>query len=69
MENRPNGMTPAERKEAQRNRRITDGNTDTYPVWIPNQPEAKAELRFFALQLRLKYKTANDKDHLDANPT
>lgn len=61
-ENRQNGMTSAERKEAQRARRISDGNTDTYPVWIPNQQEAKAELRLFALQLRLKYKTANHKD-------
>ena len=63
-ENRPNGMTSAERKEAQRARRIKDGNTDSYPVWIPNDQEAKAELRVFALRLRLKYQTANNKDKL-----
>lgn len=61
-ENRPNGLTAQERKEAQRARRIKDGNTDKYPVWIPDQQDAKAELRLFALRLRLKYQTANDKD-------
>lgn len=63
-ENRPNGMTSAKRKEAQRARRIKEGNTDSYPVWIPNDQKAKAELRSFALRLRLKYQTANNKDKL-----
>lgn len=63
-ENRQNGMTAAERKEAQRARRIEAGNTDTYPVWIPNDTEAKAQLREFARSLRIRFGTANAKDRL-----